>query len=86
MGGLDGIVFTAGIGEHAPPIRAEVARRLSGLGLELDSEANRRGEGLISTPGSRLKAWVVPTDEELMIARATAALLDRPGPPEGAAQ
>lgn len=78
MGGLDGIVFTAGIGEHAPAIRAEVARRLAWLGFELDSEANRRGEGVISAPGSPLKAWVVPTDEELMIARATDALVDRP--------
>lgn len=81
MGGLDGIVFTAGIGEHAPAIRAEVARRLAWLGLELDSEANRREEGLISTSGSRLKAWVIPTDEELVIARSTAALVDQPTHP-----
>ncbi len=71
LGGLDGFVFTAGIGENAAPVRAMVARRLAWIGAELDEAAN--GEGpparLISTSASRLKLWVIPTDEEVAIAR-----------------
>jgi acetate kinase len=74
MGGLDGIVFTAGIGENAPRIRAAVAERLAWAGLMLDPEANTCGAGLISAQTSRLKAWVIPTNEEAMIARHTADL------------
>ena len=77
MGGLDSVVFTAGIGENAPYIRAQVIERLAWMGAALDPEANARGDGLISMAASRLKALVVPTDEETMIARhaaATAAL------------
>ena len=77
LGGLDGIVFTAGIGENAPAIRAAVAQRLAWTGLTLDPQANAAGKGCISMPDSRLKAWVIPTDEEAMIARETAAVLDR---------
>jgi acetate kinase len=69
MGGIDGFVFTAGVGENAPAIREAVARRLSWLGLELDPEANAKGAGRISAPGSRIACYVIPTDEELMIAR-----------------
>lgn len=76
MGGLDGIVFTAGIGENAPAIRAAVAQGLAWLGLGLDPAANARGEGLISTAASRLKAWVIPTNEEAMIAHHTLAVTD----------
>lgn len=76
--GLDGLVFTAGIGENAPEIRAAVARRLEWLGLILDADANREGRGLISAPSSRIRAWVIKTDEELMIARQTAQLAARP--------
>lgn len=74
MGGIDGLVFTAGIGEHAPAVRAEVAARLSWLGVEIDPAANARGAGLISTLASKLKVWVIPTDEEAMIAHHTANL------------
>ena len=75
MGGIDGIVFTAGVGEHSPAIRRRVIERLGWLGVELDPGANARHGPLISTAGSRLKAYVVPTDEERMIARHTLALL-----------
>lgn len=72
LGGLDGVVFTAGIGENAPEIRAAVAPGLAWLGLELDQAANHKGPGCISAPDSRIRAWVIPTDEETMIARHTA--------------
>jgi acetate kinase len=75
MGGIDGIVFTAGIGENAPSIRENVLRRLSWLGLEVDSAANARGGPCISTERSRISCYVIPTDEELMIARHTLCLL-----------
>ncbi len=77
MGGIDGLVFTAGIGEHAPAIRERVCRNLAWLGLELDEAANAAGGALISTPGSRIEARVIPTDEELMIARHSLAALRR---------
>jgi acetate kinase len=67
MGGLDGFVFTAGVGENAPAIRASIARRLGWLGLELDPTANREGRGRISREGARVGCYVIPTDEELMI-------------------
>jgi acetate kinase len=75
MGGIDGIVFTAGIGENAPSLREDVVRRLSWLGLEIDPAANARGGPRISTARSRIACYVVPTDEELMIARHTVRLL-----------
>ena len=75
MGGIDGIVFTAGIGERSPAIRRRVMERLRWLGFELDSDSNERHGPLISNTGSRLKAYVIPTDEEQMIARHTLALL-----------
>ena len=71
MGGIDGFVFTAGIGENAPSIREAVATRLAWLGLELDAEANAKGAPRISRAGSRVACYVIPTDEELMIARHT---------------
>ncbi len=74
LGGLDGIVFTAGIGEHAPDIRAAVAARLAFLGLVLDRAANDQpttGPRLISATESRVALWVIPTDEEAMIAEHT---------------
>lgn len=71
LGGLDGIVFTAGIGEHAAPVRQRVIQGLGWLGIELDAGANAKAGPRISTAGSRVGAWVVPTDEELMIARHT---------------
>ena len=72
LGGLDALVFTAGIGEHAAPVRARVCRDAAWLGLELDEAANAAGGPRISASGSRVSAWVIPTDEELMIARHTA--------------
>jgi acetate kinase len=75
LGGIDGFVFTAGVGENAPAIRDPVARRLTWLGLELDPYANAEGAGLISAQGSRVACYVIPTDEELMIARHTLHVL-----------
>jgi acetate kinase len=75
MGGIDGLVFTAGIGERSPEIRGHVLERLRWLGFELDPAANARHGPLVSTAASRRKAYVVPTDEELMIARHTLALV-----------
>ena len=69
LGGLDGIVFTAGIGEHTPSVRAAVCERLAWLGIDLDPAANAAGEGRISRDASRVAVWVIPTDEEAMIAR-----------------
>ena len=66
--GLDALVFTAGIGENAPIVRERVCRRAEWLGVRLDEEANRRGGPHISAPGSPVPVWVIPTDEELMIA------------------
>jgi acetate kinase len=75
LGGLDALVFTAGIGENSLEIRARVCWRLGWLGLDFDPEANVAGAARISRPGSRVSAWVVPTDEELMIARHTRDVL-----------
>lgn len=75
MGGIDGFVFTAGIGENSPDIRDRAARRLGWLGLELDPAANRDGGPLISKKGSQVGCYVIPTDEELMIGRHTLAAL-----------
>lgn len=71
MRGLDGFIFTAGIGEHAPSIREDVIRQLDWLGIELDCDANAQGTMRISVRGSRVGCYVIPTDEELMIARHT---------------
>jgi acetate kinase len=75
MGGIEGFVFTAGIGENAPAIREAVAKRLAWLGLDLDLKANADGETRISREGSRVACYVIPTDEELMIARQTLSVL-----------
>ena len=81
LGGLDGFVFTAGIGENAPTIRSDICDRLHWLGVVLDETANLRGTGRISTLDSVVEVWVIPTDEELMIARHTAATLGMNSPP-----
>jgi acetate kinase len=78
LGGLDAFVFTAGVGENSPPIRARIAERLAWLGAELDPAANEAGAVLISTSASRVALYVLPTDEELMIARHTLALIIAP--------
>jgi acetate kinase len=79
LGGLDAFVFTAGIGENAAEVRARIAGRLAWLGAELDASANASanaaGAVRISTPASRVALLVVPTDEELVIARHTLAVL-----------
>jgi len=75
LGGLDAIVFTAGIGERAVAIRERVCRQAAWLGVELDAKANAAHGPRISTESSRVAAWVVPTNEELMIARHTRAVL-----------
>jgi len=75
LGGLDALVITGGIGENAAAIRARVCRDAAWLGVELDSTANDAGGPRISRPGSRPAAWVVPTNEELMIAEHTRRLL-----------
>jgi len=75
LGGLDALVFTAGIGENADPIRERVCTASRWLGVELDEEANAAGGPRITREGSRVRAWVIPTDEELMIARHTLRLL-----------
>lgn len=68
LGGLDALVFTAGIGEHSALIRERVCRAAAWLGVDFDAEANTRDATCISLPGSRVSAWVIPTNEELMIA------------------
>lgn len=73
-GGMDAFVFTAGVGEHSPDIRAWVCDQLGWIGIKLDEEANRAGRQLISTPDSKVNVWVIPTNEELMIARHVAEL------------
>lgn len=75
LGGLDALVFTGGIGENDIATRAEVARGCGWLGLALDEARNSRGAGRISTDRSDIAAWVVPTDEERMIACHTSDLL-----------
>lgn len=84
LGGLDGFVFTAGIGENAPELRERIVRRMAWLRAELDPDANRAGSGVISTPASRIRLCIVPTDEELMIAGHTLRLISatpEPRPP-----
>lgn len=75
MKGIDALVFTAGIGENAPLIREAVLTRLSWLGLDLAVQANRRNELCITRKNSRVRAYVVPTDEEFMIASHTFKLM-----------
>jgi acetate kinase len=75
MGGIDGMVFTAGIGEHSAPVRARVVERLRLFGFELDEAANANGKARITGAASRIPAYVIPTDEERVIARQTLALL-----------
>ncbi|WP_442582788.1 acetate/propionate family kinase [Mesorhizobium sp. ASY16-5R] len=75
LGGIDAFAFTAGVGENSAPIRARIADRLAWLGAELDPAANQAGAVRVSTSASRVALLVIPTDEELMIARHTHALL-----------
>lgn len=75
LGGLDALVFTAGIGEHASEIRRRVCERAAWLGCDLDEGANASGGPCITRPGARVSAWVIPTDEDLMIARHVSTVL-----------
>ena len=75
LGGVDGLVFTAGIGEKSPEIRRRICRSSAWLGIELDEEANLGAGPRISTLRSKVSAWVIPTNEELMIMRHTSSLL-----------
>jgi acetate kinase len=75
LGGLDGLVFTAGIGENSVEIRRRIGEACTWLGVDIDPGANEGRGPRISTPGRRPSAWVIPTNEELMIARHTGRLL-----------
>jgi acetate kinase len=75
MGGIDAFVFTAGIGEHSAEIRARVLRRLAWLGFALDTAANQQGGPCLTEAGSARPAFVIPTDEEIAIARHTLAMI-----------
>ena len=78
LGGIDGLVFTAGIGEHAAEIRRRICQGSAWLGVQIDDDANGQHGPRISRAGSKVSTWVIPTNEELVIARHTAALL-QPG-------
>ena len=84
MGGADAVIFTGGVGENAPEIRARICEGLEWAGVTLDAEQNaqiRGREAAISTSDSRVQAWVIPTDEELLIARDTVrCILGEPHP------
>lgn len=75
LGGIDGLVFTAGIGENDAEIRRRICESSAWLGVELDTGANQRNGPRISRPQSKVSTWVIPTNEELMIARHTGLLL-----------
>ncbi len=75
LGGIDALVFTAGIGENSPEIRRRICDASAWLGIELDSDANRTKQSRISRKDSSVSVWVVPTNEELVIARHTGAVL-----------
>ena len=74
LGGVDALVFTAGIGENAAPVRARVLSELGWLGVELDATANAHGGPCLTRAGSRVSAWVIPTNEEAVVAAHTLAL------------
>jgi acetate kinase len=75
LGGIDALVFTAGIGENSPEIRRRISEASAWLGIEVDEAANTQRLPKISTSSSKISVWVIPTNEELMIARHTGALL-----------
>jgi acetate kinase len=75
LGGLDVLVFTGGIGEHAAPVRARIGEAAAWLGLEINPQANQANALHISSANSKVSVWVIPTEEELMIARHTATLI-----------
>jgi acetate kinase len=75
LSGLDALVFTAGIGEHSAPVRAALCGKLAWLGVRLDDRANASNGPRISTSNSAVSVWVIPTNEELMIAQHTLTLV-----------
>ena len=81
MNGADAIIFTGGIGENSPEIRAKISESLSWMGIKIDSQLNEnflnRREGIISQDAARLKVFVIPTNEELLIARDTVRLIGK---------
>jgi acetate kinase len=77
LGGVDALVFTAGIGENSPEVRRRILDACAWLGVAPDADANQRGERCISAPESTVSAWVIPTNEELVIARHTRALVEQ---------
>ena len=79
MNGLDAIIFTGGIGENAPNCREEVCENMEYLGIKIDKDVNNfKGElKKISTPDSKVEVWVIPTNEELLIARDTLAMIQK---------
>jgi acetate kinase len=79
LGGIDALVFTAGIGENSAEVRRRICEASGWLGIEMDPEANAAKGSRISRAGSRVSAWVIPTNEELMIARHTGRLLGLTG-------
>jgi acetate kinase len=81
LGGLDALVFTAGIGEHAADLRARICAGAAWLGLELDEAANAAGGPRLTRAGSRASAWMIPTDEDLVIARHVRSLIGGAAPP-----
>jgi acetate kinase len=81
LGGLDALVFTAGIGEHSSEVRARVLGQLSWLGIDIDNAANLEHGPRISLPDSRVRAWVIGTNEESIIAAQTRQVLDSASPP-----
>jgi acetate kinase len=83
LGGVDALVFTAGIGERSAQIRRRISTASEWLGLAIDEAANGANESRISTPASRVSVWAIPTNEELVIAQHTRALLERKPPQAG---
>jgi acetate kinase len=81
--GIDGLVFTAGVGENSEEIRRRIGEASAWLGIDIDPAANKRGGPRIGRAGSKVSAWVIPTNEELMIARHTGSLLGFTGPLPG---
>ncbi len=77
MGGLDAFIFTGGIGENSPEVRDEVCKDLAFLGIEIDPEKNKNKEEIISTDSSRVKVLRIPTNEEMVIALDTAAIVEQ---------
>jgi len=77
LGGLDGLIFTAGIGENSPVIRSRICAGLGWLGIALERTANERGRGCISPAGQSPSVWVIPTDEEGVIASGTLSAMRR---------